>query len=386
MKPSIVVISDEDDDNEPNSDEESEEELESENDSVYSDSDDPEYDDESDVENSDEEECFDDFTDNGVRLRQGSNDLPELSLNECKEYLRKHQLRLSGTKEECIQRIKEHGRLKDGRGELLYPRSSFSINCTGDACKGDVVLFRQKACKKRGNKVGKRTVAGRIVKESYGTSKQQHTFTVEVLWSKPFKSLPPLSTLLVKGRNLYRFGTYRQAWKNEAERLKVLGEKHTRGDAARYTRKRRQTEFASNNDKGGKRQKLSNGGPSQTKNQTRSDKHKSAKRRGAAPVTKNIAAHNKAQKTKFKTSKQPTFHGASSSSSSVPYDRTPLPNLASSSFVSYDRTSLPNLPHVGFSSYGLYNGEQPRLSNVLARPPGYHHYNYGQPGPRHRFG
>ncbi|KAI3785038.1 hypothetical protein L1987_44147 [Smallanthus sonchifolius] len=281
MKPSVVLISsssdDDDGDAEGNSDEE--EELGSEDESDYSESDDPEYDDEeeNDVENSDEEERFDNCDENGVRLHQGSNDLLELSLKECKEYLRRHQLRLSGTKEECIQRIKEHGRLKDGRGESLYPRSSFSINCTGDACKGDVVLFRQKVYKKQGKIVGKRTVAGRIVKESYGTFKQQHTFTVEVLWSKPYKNCPPLSTLLVKGRNLYRHGTYRQPWKNEAERLKVLGEKHNRGDEARHKRKLRHTEIASKSDKacsGRKRQKLSNGGPSQSKQQTRIDKHK----------------------------------------------------------------------------------------------------------------
>lgn len=31
-----------------------------------------------------------------------------------------------------------------------------------------------------GNGFGKRTVAGRIVKESYGAAKQQHTFTVRM--------------------------------------------------------------------------------------------------------------------------------------------------------------------------------------------------------------
>lgn len=85
-------------------------------------------------------------------------------------------------------------------------------------CKGDVVLFRQKVyqkccslgssflvffamkilflgpcyyflsgwfnlhrfhkASKRGRCAGKRTVAGRVVKESYGATKQQHTFTV----------------------------------------------------------------------------------------------------------------------------------------------------------------------------------------------------------------
>lgn len=31
-----------------------------------------------------------------------------------------------------------------------------------------------------GNVVGKRTIAGKIVKESYGAAKQQHTFTVRL--------------------------------------------------------------------------------------------------------------------------------------------------------------------------------------------------------------
>ncbi|KDO39177.1 hypothetical protein CISIN_1g0392731mg, partial [Citrus sinensis] len=57
---------------------------------------------------------------------------------------------------------------------------------------------------------GKRIVAGRIVKESYGAAKQQHTFTIEVLWSKGEKPLPPLRPLLIKGRNLYRLKTLRQ--------------------------------------------------------------------------------------------------------------------------------------------------------------------------------
>lgn len=90
-----------------------------------------------------------------------------------------------------------------------------------------------------GKVLGKRTVAGRVVKESYGAAKQQHTFTVEVLWCKGIKKLPPLFPLLVKGRNLYRLKTYRQPWKNEAERRKVLAEKHRRGSVARLKRAKR---------------------------------------------------------------------------------------------------------------------------------------------------
>jgi hypothetical protein len=35
-------------------------------------------------------------------------------------------------------------------------------------------------------------------------------YKVEVLWSKGVKKLPPLSPLLVKGRNLYKLRTFRQ--------------------------------------------------------------------------------------------------------------------------------------------------------------------------------
>uniref|UniRef100_A0A5B6YKX5 Putative zinc finger CCCH domain-containing protein 62-like n=1 Tax=Davidia involucrata TaxID=16924 RepID=A0A5B6YKX5_DAVIN len=105
---------------------------------------------------------------------------------------------------------------------------------------------------RRGSLLGKRTVAGRIVKESYGAAKQQHTFTVEVFWSKGIRKLPPLFPLLVKGRNLYKLKTFRQVWKNEAERSKVLAEKHKRGAAARLKRAMKKT-WSTN--EGAKRQK-----------------------------------------------------------------------------------------------------------------------------------
>ncbi|XP_011099191.1 zinc finger CCCH domain-containing protein 62 isoform X2 [Sesamum indicum] len=119
-----------------------------------------------------------------IQFIRGGSVLQELKLVECKAYLRKHSLRVSGSIEECIERIKEHWRLKEGNGEAFYPRSSFTIDCTGDVCKGDVVLFYQKVYQRfdkmtrRGSHLGRRTVAGRIVKESYGVARQQHTFTV----------------------------------------------------------------------------------------------------------------------------------------------------------------------------------------------------------------
>ncbi|KAK9670403.1 hypothetical protein RND81_13G199800 [Saponaria officinalis] len=110
---------------------------------------------------------------------------------------------------------------------------------------------------RNGKLLGKRTIAGRIVKESYGAAKQQHTFTVEVLWSKGVKKLPPLFPLLVKGRNLYRLNTYRQPWKYEGDRRQILAEKHRRGTAARLKREKRKKGWSSG--KGSKSQKGGHG-------------------------------------------------------------------------------------------------------------------------------
>ncbi|KAL9229757.1 hypothetical protein vseg_005191 [Gypsophila vaccaria] len=198
-----------------------------------------------------------------LKFLQGKRDLQELSLKASKSYLRKHGLRVSGTKDVCVQRVLEHWRIKDGAAETLYPRSSFNINCKGDVCRGDVVLFTQKVygsfdkVTRNGKLLGKRTIAGRVVKESYGAAKQQHTFTVEVLWSKGVKKLPPLFPLLVKGRNLYRLNTCRQPWKSEGERRKILDEKHTRGTAARLKREKRKKDWSSG--KGLKSQKVGHG-------------------------------------------------------------------------------------------------------------------------------
>lgn len=122
-------------------------------------------------------------------------------MDQCKIYLRKHGLRLTGKKETLLQRIKEHleyivifnysifahfvssmfinkcflllsSSIINGEGEKKYPVSSFVLNCkglyfftssirlgfipillvtiitkmgkyAGDACTGDVVLFQQ---------------------------------------------------------------------------------------------------------------------------------------------------------------------------------------------------------------------------------------------------
>ncbi|CAN1169095.1 Zinc finger CCCH domain-containing protein 62 [Linum perenne] len=186
------------------------------------------------------------IADNMIKAGQ----VEKLKIDQCKAYLRKHGLRLTGCKATLIQRIKEHQEILDGKGEEKYPLSSFVINCKGDACTNDIVLFEQNVYdmysivsrSASGPPCGKRIVAGRIVKESYGAAKQQHTFTIEVLWSKGEKPHPPLHPLLIKGRNLYRLKTLRQRWPDEQERSRVLMEKHSRGSLARSNRETRITE------------------------------------------------------------------------------------------------------------------------------------------------
>ncbi|KAJ7561653.1 hypothetical protein O6H91_03G036300 [Diphasiastrum complanatum] len=171
-------------------------------------------------------------------------DLENLKLEHCKAYLRAHGMRLTGSKTILLARIKEHIELKGGGGEAKHPRSSFVVYCKGDVCCGDVVLFQQKVYDKfsvvtrsaQGPPLGKRVIAGRVVKESYGAKKQQHTFTIEVLWSSGLRPLAPMAQLMVKGRNLYRHKIFRQRWTNEDERKKVIQEKHVRGEVARCTR------------------------------------------------------------------------------------------------------------------------------------------------------
>ncbi|GAA0139964.1 hypothetical protein LIER_01400 [Lithospermum erythrorhizon] len=174
----------------------------------------------------------------------GEGKLDKLKLDQCKIYLKKHGLRMAGNKDTLIQRIKEHISILDGGGERKYPASSFVLNCKGDACMGDIVMFEQNVYEMfniasrsaSGPPCGKRTVAGRIIRESYGAAKQQHTFTIEVLWSKGEKPFLPLHPLLIKGRNLYRITTMRQKWEDEGERRRILSDKHARGAVARSNR------------------------------------------------------------------------------------------------------------------------------------------------------
>jgi hypothetical protein len=101
-----------------------------------------------------------------------------------------------------------------------------SINCTGDACEGDEVSFERATFEGSYRNLkfaGFEHIKGRIVKESYGAEKGQHTFTLDCAGTK----------LLIKGRNLHKEGLYRKPWADENLRRAVLHEKHLRGNRVR---------------------------------------------------------------------------------------------------------------------------------------------------------
>ena len=109
----------------------------------------------------------------------------------------------------------------------------YSIECTGDAVVGDEVRFSRAkftGSYRKPKFAGYEEVTGKIIKGSYGQDKQQHTFTLDTGGEKPIR---------IKGRNVYREGTYRKPWDDESERQAGVDEKHLRGDAARAERDRR---------------------------------------------------------------------------------------------------------------------------------------------------
>ncbi|KAL2933068.1 Zinc finger CCCH domain-containing protein 62 [Bienertia sinuspersici] len=292
----------------------------------------------------------------------------KLKVDQCKVYLRKHGLRLTGKKDTLIQRIKEHLEILNG-GEKKFPPSSFFLNCKGDACMGDIVMFEQTVYEGYniasrsaiGPPIGKRVVAGRIVKESYGAAKQQHTFTVEVLWSKGHKPLPPLHPLLIKGRNLYKLNTLRQRWKDEAERQRVLNEKHNRGSIARSNREARVQEKISKKTLKGTRIPKEGQHPRQEQNHRRATDNVSlsSKSQGSKVQTQHtVPKMTQKQKTfpeqNFKVAAEFKENSYGRLPSSQPSQQNKPDMLASRAYLAYKDPNI-SLSRIGPPNFQHYN-------------------------------
>jgi len=114
----------------------------------------------------------------------------------------------------------------------------FNIDCTGDCVVGDIVEFGRAVFEGRYPRAKfsyTEIIEAKIIRDSYGKAKQQHTFTLQYLDNN--------ETFRIKGRNLYRNGTRRQEWDDESKRQMAINEKHNRGNIAREDRRVRKLEY-----------------------------------------------------------------------------------------------------------------------------------------------
>jgi len=127
----------------------------------------------------------------------------------------------------------------------MKPSEEDWTDTTGDVVSGDTIEFKEAVFGgsfRKPKYLGERTVVARVTAESYGEEKQQHTFSLEIISSEGYEPLTAGLKTRRKGRNIYRHGTRRLRWKDEAERGRAAEEKHGRGGQARAAREARQAE------------------------------------------------------------------------------------------------------------------------------------------------
>lgn len=119
------------------------------------------------------------------------------------------------------------------------------IDCTGDVCVGDTIFFQEViwgGTYRKPKAIGTRDISAKVLRDSYGVKKQQHTFSLEVISCNTEQEENNIlygKVIKRKGRNIYRSGTERLLWKDEQKRDEVLSEKHDRGNNARQLRDKR---------------------------------------------------------------------------------------------------------------------------------------------------
>ncbi len=123
--------------------------------------------------------------------------------------------------------------------------TSFTIDCTGDVVTGDTIRFSEAVfggSYRNPVFLGERTIEAEVIRDSYGSDRQQHTFTLRVLASTGVEPIAAGTAVRRKGRNVYRSGTARISWADETARHAATDERHNRGDAARDARAARKSE------------------------------------------------------------------------------------------------------------------------------------------------
>lgn len=121
-------------------------------------------------------------------------------------------------------------------------RDQYTINCSGDVVTGDTIRFTESVFGgsfRKPRYLGERTVEAIVIGDSYGAGRQQHTFSLVIVTCEGVDPLTPGTKTTRKGRNVYRNGTVRKPWIDEAQRVSAAEEKHARGDIARAARDER---------------------------------------------------------------------------------------------------------------------------------------------------
>ena len=110
---------------------------------------------------------------------------------------------------------------------------------TASVCQGDTIKFTEgvfAGSYRNARFVGERVLVCKVIKDSYGALKQQHTFTLQVITCTGMEPVKKGKTIRRKGRTIYRYGVERLVWNDEQHREAVAAEKHKRGDVARAAR------------------------------------------------------------------------------------------------------------------------------------------------------
>lgn len=118
----------------------------------------------------------------------------------------------------------------------MFAAGSYPIDCTGDVCIHDEIVFEEKVWGGSWRKpkcIGARLIEATVLNDSYGVDKQQHTFTIRINNCTGDDPITPGTITTRKGRNIYRNGTNRKVWPDELHRNIIINEKHNRGDIAR---------------------------------------------------------------------------------------------------------------------------------------------------------
>ena len=126
-------------------------------------------------------------------------------------------------------------------------RNPYVLDCTGDVVAGDRIRWEESVfggSRRRPRCLGTRIIEAKVLRDSYGGDRQQHTFSLEVTAATGTDAPAAGAAIRRKGRNLYRNGTMRVPWDDEGARRDAAAEKHARGDAARALRDARRHELA----------------------------------------------------------------------------------------------------------------------------------------------